>query len=216
MRWLLWFFIAVLLCSTAKAQTYKCEFLQEKRPHGKTNAATCTASPEAIFSLGSYVPPRNELCDVSGQMGPATDDYVNFVADIDKKKVSYTEVISLPEYTWEQLAEYEARKDKIPLEEARKRIASEWAKPVQHQIEWPIWARLPSIQSDYFSKTTGALVKDPTHPKERFVQIIQYGMTGEYLLEVPKEGGPAAIIEYELFGRNSAVNMKFGNCTKTN
>lgn len=204
--------ITLLLGTTALAQTYQCEFLQEKRPHGKTNVATCTASPEAYFSVGSYIPPRDALCDVSGL--PINDEYVNFIADLKKKMVTYTEVETFPRYKWEAQAEYEAQHDKIPLEEARKRIASESAQPIQHQFSLPIMNTLVSVQTDYFSKTTGAPVKDTKNPNIRGVQIIQYGNGGGYLLYVPVEGGPAAIVSYDLAGRYSAVNMRFGNCTE--
>lgn len=198
-------FVFLLLDRTALANVIACSFIQEKEKGGKSNDATCSGDPEVIFSTRAYAHPRADQCEQSNGF---YEDYVDFRADLDAQEVHYTSVLGISPFEQEVAARREAQQKNIPLDEARK----EYANVRQSAVSFPIMHHFVSAQTDYISPVTDKVVTDMKNAPTRIVDIVQYGMTGEYLLEVPQGGGASVIIDYQLFGRHSAVKMRFGTC----
>lgn len=201
------FFLSTLFLGsyeTGFARALDCEFIQEKEQGGKLNAASCSADPEVVYSTAHSPHPRDQHCNVA--MFRDYNDYVDFRADLDRKEVTYTEVTGIPKYLQEDVTRDFVNPGKVPLEEAREMSAA----VRRTNRRYPIVGLWSSSQIDYFSQITNEI--DLANAKTRKVDIVLYGDTGEYQLQVAEGGGPAVIIEYHLMGRHSAVSMRFGSC----
>lgn len=201
---------AYFCANAAVAKTFTCEFMQEEEPNGKSNEANCSGDPEQVFSTSSYTPPRSAHCSVDPVV--YLDNYVDFRVDLTRATVTYTRVLGLPKRLIEAAAQTTAQREKIPLDQARRKVATRKEEPEGYKISSAYSYRV----SDYFSPTTGEIITELAKVPTREVHVVHYGRTGEMQLLFPDDGGPASIISYSLLGRYSVVRARFGRCTAGN
>ncbi|MBR0974324.1 hypothetical protein [Bradyrhizobium japonicum] len=192
------------------ARGFECGFISEKTKDGKSGDASCSNSPERIFSNASRTFSSRELCDVKEVFG---FEDIKLRIDFGSNNVLWEREDGLAPFAISRMAEYYMRKENLGRQEALRK-ATERPNLGPKQVTYRIFYVHKGDDFVSYDPVTQGL---PKEPKSMPVYTVTFGYgfgNTLYSLFVPDNGAPAEAIltRYWADGGASWVNLRFGKC----
>ena len=190
--------------------TFKCEFVAEKFKGGKTNVGTCSGDPEIVFGTKQYPAKRSLHC--SNKTPVSYDDYIDYVVDLDKRLITYTNKRQNTEVGLAMMMEHISESTFENKEDYELYI--ETLKAVK---EYKFSEKILTIQS--FNQTFDGSGKSLVITYKHITALSRPDRPEEifYSLYIPPNGKSilTKYITQPLDSTASWVNHKFGKCVNT-
>lgn len=199
--------LTLMIAPAAHAARFECAFMQDKYLAGKANDATCTMSPENTFATSSNpTPSRTALCNVNA--ATSYTEYRDFLIDTDKKTVTWDEYFGVIESV------IPAMRRRYILEGKSETEANRLTRDRLIGSQQYLIASFTEAQNYlYWDERTKKPYDPPKDVKEYFL-ILKDGHT-TLQLYIPEASGHAILSKYAGYELASWINMRFGQCRKT-
>lgn len=194
--------------SFASAESFECAFIQDKYPSGKSNKASCSMTPERVFSSRNHTPKKGDHCMVEGVY--EYEDYVDFLVDSVTKTVTWTRRSGLTEDAKPRHKAYLIKKGSTDQEAE----ADVQQVHVDDNNNFRIVSHVRSTTRIRRDEVTRKRLKPPREvPEHHFTLMNSIYL---YYLYIPEASGDAILIEPTGSGGASWINIRFGKCRRTN
>jgi hypothetical protein len=193
------------------ARGFECGFIYEKTKDGKSGEASCSYTPDRVFSNASRSFSSKEYCDIK-EVFEFED--IRLRIDFETNKVVWEHEEGLAPFAISQMIDHLMRKEHIGREEATRKVTQPkpplWRQPWTYRI-------LHVDKGDEFVSHDPITQSLPKEPRHMPVYTITFGWSSGntlYSLFIPDNGtnADAILSHYVADGTSSWVNMRFGKC----
>jgi hypothetical protein len=202
--------------SVVNAESFKCAFIKGKYKGSKYNYSQCSMFPEVTFSNKYSKKEVWEHCE--SELDNMITEYRKVHVDTEDKTITWVVENSFSDTMIEYSIKEEMKTNKLNREEATKKVNEKFESAFQPKFKgFNITSHTIQELRNPFDPITEELIKNPsieTLHILNFTEIKKETSYSNFTMSIHESNNQAMLMEHELFGSSSWVNISYGKCSK--